>query len=107
MAIKTLDLRPAATSTSRAQKRTIEQIVGVSVPLEVAKIIRVAPAFAVTQRDHTRTRALVATYAAPAARLLCNTSESGKCASNFESNGKTSDTSANDGNRGACICCHS
>ena len=46
MAIKTLDLRLAAASASRAQQRTIEQIVDVSVPPEVAKIIRVAPALA-------------------------------------------------------------
>ena len=62
MAIKTLDQRPAAASASRA----VEQIVDVSVPLEVAKIIRVAPALAVTQRDHIRTLAPDATYAAPA-----------------------------------------
>ena len=57
MAIKTLDQRLASTSASRAQQRTIEQIVDVSVPPEVAKIIRVAPAPTVTQRDHTRTLA--------------------------------------------------
>ena len=66
MAIKTLDLRPAAASTSRAQQRTIEQSVDVSVPPEVAKIIRVVLALAVTQRDHTRTPAPDATHAAPA-----------------------------------------
>ena len=66
MAIKTLDLSPAAASASRAEQRTIEQIVHISVPPEVAKIIRVAHALAVTQREHTRTPALDATYAAPA-----------------------------------------
>ena len=66
MAIKTLDQRPTAASASRAQHRTIEQFVHVSVPPEVAKIIRVAPALAVTQREHTRTPAPDATDAAPA-----------------------------------------
>ena len=48
MAIKTLDQRPAAASASRAQQRTIEQIVDVSVPPEVAKIIRVASPTVIT-----------------------------------------------------------
>ena len=66
MAIKTLDQRRSATSASRAQQRTIDNV-DVSVPPEVAKIIRVAPALAVTQRDHTRARDV--TYAAPAATI--------------------------------------
>ena len=90
MAIKTLDQRLAPTSASRAQQRTIEQIVDASVPPEVAKIIRVAPALAVTQRRSTDDRA----------RHLCNTSTSGTCASNFQRDRRdsdTSDTSASDG----------
>ena len=37
-----------------AQQRTIEQIVDISVPFDVAKITRLTLAFAVTQQDDTR-----------------------------------------------------
>ena len=68
MTIKTLDQRLAAASASRAQRRTMEPIVDVSVPPEVAMIVRVAPALAVTQPDHTRFPApdATVTYATPA-----------------------------------------
>ena len=65
IAIETLDQRLAATSASRAQQGTIEQIVDVSVPLAGAKKIHMAPALAVTQRHRTRTLAPDTTYAAP------------------------------------------